>query len=416
MQLPTMQFTSAQTQACHIHKLPIELLAAIFDEHGVQDWQAPFIDSSVCRRWRETTLLYPKLWSHITVPRHNKKPSSSIKTSLRRSRKNPLFITFKHPQITDTEGDRIVNMLFSDEIAARIWVLCYEGYLDTLPTTRVWRSLRALHLKSWCSKNAVFPLDRQHLPFLEELVLNGVSRLPDLGVVPPLRYLLLSGVQGTSWLLLLSRCSNTLVELIVQNCQPPPYPSTIHLPNLRYLGIFDSFSFHSRLSSLRSHLTAPNLSIIHEQPNYSASFNLRLGFPSVVEYACGTEFLSLDENVFSEGLVLERMALMGPLDGMKDIFRIMAIFPHHLSHLDTIELLTPDKNPITDSQWLELLDLLAGTPLYTTLKLKPMPRISSVLRPFFGIFLPFVFPVFFLNALADSAWGGPPWLPDMCDH
>ena len=414
--MPMFRFASAQIKDCHIHKLPIELLAAIFDAHGVQDWRAPFIDSSVCRRWRETTFLYPKLWSHITVPRCNRKPSSSLKASLSRSRENLLFITFKYPHIIHTEETLIITMLFSDEIAARTRVLCYEGYLNTLPTNRVWRNLRALHLKSWCSKDAVLPLDRQHFPFLEELVLNGVSRLPSLGVVPPLRYLLLSGVQGTSWLLLLSRCSNTLVELIVHNCVPSPHPSTIHLPKLRYLGIFDSFSFHSTLSSLHSHLIAPNLSVIHEQPNYVPSFNLRLNFPSLVEYARGTDFLSLDENAFAEGLVLERMALMCPLDGIKDIFRIMARSPHHLSHLDTIELLTPDQSPITDSQWLELLELLAGTPLYTSLKLKPMPRISSVLRPFFGIFLPFVFSSPFLKTLADSAWKGPPWLPDMCDH
>lgn len=390
--MPTFQSTSAQIKACHIHNLPIELLAAIFHEHSVQDWQAPFIDSSVCRRWRETTFLYPKLWSHITIPRHNRKPSSSIKAALSRSRENPLFITFKHPQITHKERYLINHMLFSDKMAARIRVLCFEGYLNALPANRVWRNLRALHLKAWCSGSAVFPFDRQHFPSLDEVILNGVSRLPNLEVAPPLRYLLLSGVQDSSWLLLLSRCSDTLVELIVHNSLPPPFSSTIHLPKLRYLGIFDCLSFYSGLSSFRSHLVAPKLSIIHEQPTYSASFNLQLHFPSVVEYACRAELLSLDENVFGEGLVLERMALMGPLDGLKNIFRLMARSPHHLSHLSTIELLTPDKNPITDSQWLELLDLLKGTPLSTALKLKPMPRVSSVLRPFFGMFLPFIFP------------------------
>jgi hypothetical protein len=390
--MPTFQSTSAQTKACHVHKLPIELLAAIFDEHSVQDWQAPFIDSSVCRRWRETTLLYPKLWSCITIPRHNKRPSLSIKTSLSRSRKNPLFINFKHPQITLKERYLIDYMLFSDEVASRIRVLCYEGYLNSLSTNCVWRNLRALHLKGWCFGNASFAFDRQHFPSLDELILHGVLRLPNLGVVPQLRYLLLSGVQDSSWVFLLSQCSDTLVEFVVHNSLPPPFSSTIHLPKLRYLGVFDSFSFHSGLSSFRSRLAAPNLSIIHEQPNYSASFDLRLNFPSLVEYACRAELLSLDENVFAEKLVLERLALMGPLDRLKDIFHLMAIFPDHLSHLSAIELLTPDKNPITDSQWLELLDLLTGTPLSTTLKRKPMPRISSVLRPFFGTFLRFYFP------------------------
>lgn len=391
--MPTFRFTSAQTKTCHIHKLPIELLAAIFDEHGVQDWRAPLIDSSVCRRWRETALLYPKLWSHITVPRHN--PSSSIKVFLSKSRKNPLFINFKHPSITYKERHLIDHTLFSHDVASRIRVLCYEAYPHALPTDRVWRNLRALHLTSWCSGNAILPFDRQHFPSLEELILNNVLRLPTLGVVPPLHYLLLSGVQDPSWLLLLLRCSGTLVELIVHNSLPPPFFSTIHLPNLRYLGIFDSFSFHSGLASFRSHLAAPNLSIIHEQPNYNASFNLRLNFPSIVEYACGAELLSLDENVFAETLVLQRMALMGPFDVLKNIFRLMATSAHHLSHLSEIELLTPDENPITESQWLELLELLTGTPFSTTLKLKPMPKVSSVLRPFFGIFLPFILPYSF---------------------
>jgi hypothetical protein len=387
--MPTVQSISPQTKACHIHKLPIELLAAIFDEHSVHDWQAPFIDFSVCRRWRETTLLYPKLWSHITIPRHcNKKPSSNIKASLSRSRETPLFITFKHPQITYKERYLIDHMLFSKEVASRIRVFCYEGYLKALPTNCIWRTLRALHLKAWCSGTAVLPFDRQHFPSLEELILNGISRLPTLGVVPTLRYLLLSGVQDPSWLLLLLLCSDTLVELIVHNCLPPHFSSTIHLPNLRYLGVFDSFSFNSDLSSFRSHLAAPNLSIIHEQPNYRASFNLRLNFPSVVEYACRLDLLPLDENVFEETLGLQRMALMCPLDGLENIFRLMATSAHHLSHLSAIELFTPDGILITDSQWLELLELLTGTPLSTTLRLKPMPRVSSVLRPFFGIFLP----------------------------
>lgn len=396
--MPTFRSTSAQTKTCHIHKLPVELLAAIFDEHGLQDWQAPLIDSSVCRRWRETALLYPKLWSHITVPRHNKNPSSSIKVFLSRSRENLLFINFKHPPITYKERHLIDHMLFSDEVASRIRVLCYEGYPHALPTDRVWRNLRALHLKAWCSGMEILPFDRQHFPSLEELILNGVSRLPTLGVVPPLRYLLLSGVQDPSWLLLLSRCSGTLVELVVHNSLPPPFSSTVHLPNLRYLGIFDSLAFYSGLAYFGSYLAAPNLTIIHEQTNDRVPFNLRLNHLSVVEYACRAEILSLDENVFAETLVLQRMALMGPFDGLKNIFRLMATSTHHLSHLSDIELLTPEENPITESQWLELLELLTGTPFYSTLKLKPMPRVSSVLRPFFGIFLPF-----FLTTLNENS-------------
>lgn len=391
--MPTFQSTSAQTKACHIHKLPVELLAAIFDEHSVQDWQAPFINSRVCRRWRETTLLHPKLWSRIEILRHNKRPSSSIKTSLSRSREKPLFINFKHPHITYTERYTINHMLFSDEVAPRIWVLCYEGYLNNLlPINRVWRNLRALHLKVWNVQNRGLPLDRQHFPSLEELILTGIMCLPRLGVVPPLRYILLSGVQDASYLPLLSLCSDTLVELILHNTLPPPFSSTIHLPKLQYLGVFDKFHLDSGSSSFRSHLVAPNLSVIHEKLSYRASFNLRLNFPSLVEYACRAELLSLDENVFAERLVLERMALMGPFDGLKNIFRLMEISSHHLSHLSAIELLTPGETPITDSQWLELLDLLTGTPLFTTLKLKPIPRVSSGLRPFFGIFFPFYFP------------------------
>ena len=312
--------------------------------------------------------------------------------SLSRSRETPLFINFKHPQIGLKEGDLIDHILFSNEVASRIRVFCYEGYLAAFPTNRVWRSLRALHLKAWWRGIVDLPFDRQHFPSLEELILNGALSLPTPGVVPPLRYLLLSGVQDPSWLSLLLHCSNTLVELIIYNCLPPPYSPPIHLPNLRYLGIFDSFSFYSALASFRSRLSAPNLSIIHEQPNHRAPFNLRLHFPSVVEYACQAELLSLDENVFEETLVLQRMALMGPLDGLKNIFRLMAASAHHLSHLSAIELLTPDEIPITDSQWLELLELLAGTPLSTTLRLKPMPRVSSVLRPFFGMQLLFIFP------------------------
>ena len=390
--MTTSLSTPAHIKACHIHKLPIELLATIFNKHSLQDWEAPFIDSRVCRRWRETTLLYPRLWSRIIISRNNKRPLSRIKVSLSRSRENPLFINFKHPQLTHEERIIISGMLFSDGTASRMQVLCYEGYLTALPIGGVWLNLRALHLKAWGYGHTNIPFDRQHFPSLEELILNGEMPLPiNLGVLPPLRYLLLSCVQDSAWRLV-SGCADTLVELVVHNCQRLPFSMTIDLPKLRYLAVFDSLSHFSGHFNLRSRLAAPSLSVIHEQLNYLAPFNLCLNFPSVVEYACRSEFLCLDENVFGERLVLERMSLMGPLNGLKDIFRIMASSPNHLSRLSAVELRTQDANPITDSQWLELRDLLIGTPLYTTLKLQPMPRVSSVLFPFFGISPPLCFP------------------------
>ena len=65
-------------------------------------------------------------------------------------------------------------------------------------------------------------------------------RLLNLGVLPPLRYLLLSGVQDPAWVLLLSCRSDTLIELIIHNCQQPPFSSIIHLPNIQHLTISDS--------------------------------------------------------------------------------------------------------------------------------------------------------------------------------
>jgi F-box-like len=389
--------TLTQAKVCHIHKLPNELLAAVFEEHLFLHPQAPFIDSRVCRRWRETALLYPKLWSSIIISRSNKRPSLSLKASFSRSRDRPITISFKYPQLTHEERTLVNKMLFSSKgMASRIKSLCFEDYFTALPKNGVLCNLRALHLKAWRYGETNIPLDRQHLPSLEELILNGVSspNLP-MGAFPPLRYLLLSGVQDSAWMLLLSGCSDTLVELIVHNChfrQVGPC-STVYLPKLRYLALFDSLSHYSGLFHLRSYLAAPNLSVIHEQPNYRIPFSLRMGFPSVVEYACRSELLTLDENVFAERLVVERMALMGPLDGLRKIFRLIALYPHHLPRLSTIELITPDGNPITDQQWLELLGLLTGTPLSTTLKLQPMPRLPSVLLPFSGIFLPFHFPM-----------------------
>ena len=413
--MSTSQSTPALIKACHIHKLPIELLATIFNEHSLQDWQAPFIDSSVCHRWRETTLIYPKLWSRIIISRNDKGPLSRIKVSLSKSRESPLVIHFKHPLLMHAEGIFITNMLFSDETTSRIQVLCDEGTLTAIPAGGVWRSLRALHLNAWGYGNADIPFDRQHFPSLEELILNGEMPLPmNLEVLPPLRYLLVSETQKTGWELL-SGCSDTLVELIVHDCQQPPFSATINLPKLRYLAVFDSLSIFADPFSVRWGLAAPNLSILHEQLGWSAPFNLRFNFPSLVEYACRVEFSSKDENVFAERLVLERMALMGPLTRLKNIFRLIASSPHHLPHLSAVELATPDGNPITDSQWLELRDLLRGTPLYTTLKLQLMPRVSSVLRPLRGIFLPFCFP-YCLKAFADSAWKGSLRFPDPCGH
>ena len=396
--MTTSLSTPALIKACHIHKLPIELLATIFHEHSFQDWEAPFIDSRVCRRWRETTHLYPELWSRIAISQKYRRPLSRIKASLSRSRENPLFIHFRRPHLTHGEGNSIRDTLFSDEATSRMRELCYEGYLMTLPVDGVWRNLRALHLKPWGygNTNTNVPFDREHFPSLEELILNGEMPLPiNLGVLPPLRYLSLMGVHG-SVRELLSGSSDTLVELVVHHCrQPPPSSATIHLPKLRYLAVFDGITYVAEPFTLRSRLVAPNLSVIHEQQDHRVPFNLHFNSASVVEYACQAEFFCLDENVFAERLKLERLALMGPLNGLKKIFRIMASSPHHLSHLSTVELRTQDGSPITDSRWLELRDLLKGTPLHATLKLQPMPRVSSVLWTFFGIFSSILCPILF---------------------
>lgn len=88
---------------------------------------------------------------------------------------------------------------------------------------------------------------------------------------------------------------------------------------------------------MRSCLAAPNLTVIHEQLISRVPFDLRLNFPSLVEYACRAEFLPLDNDVFTYEAHTRKNGSGGCSGGLKNVFRFMATYPHHLSHLSAIE-------------------------------------------------------------------------------
>src|SRR5258706_15784461 len=98
------------------------------EEHSVQELRAPFIDSQVCHRWHETTQLWPRVWSYITmrlIPEH-KIPIDQFKAILERSGDSPLHVNLEYPDFAVVQGIS-ATLLFRRPMITRIRTLLLNG-------------------------------------------------------------------------------------------------------------------------------------------------------------------------------------------------------------------------------------------------------------------------------------------------
>ena len=113
---------------CYINRLPIELLAMILEEHSALELRAPFIDSQVCRQWHETTRLWPRVWSYITMRSITEQniPINPFKAILERSGDSPLHVNLDYPDFFMMWGVSAM-LLFQRPTISRIRILLLRG-------------------------------------------------------------------------------------------------------------------------------------------------------------------------------------------------------------------------------------------------------------------------------------------------
>ena len=361
---------NASIGKCYIDRLPIELLAAILEEHSVQEPQAPFIDSQVCRRWHETTQIWTILWSRITINSITEHgvTLNRVKTMLERSGNSPLHVNLDYYRRM-YNSEPITMFLFQSPAITRIQNLFIEESLPVaLQMGAGMPNLRSLQL-SKCSWSGIMKLQlgTESFPLLEELVAHTMWSLPHvtLGSPVPLRTNSFSYVRDVEWAKILSECRETLVEVFLYYCILPP-PAQIHLPNLKFLALSNMIGF-------RNDIVAPSLTTFHESPDRPDPLQLPFTFSSITEYACQGTYPSVDDEPFLEERVLpklERLAFRGAWKGIKEVLSKLVSHPHAVPKLKTIKLAMEDGEDLNDSQWAELEKLFAHTPLSSTLKRK----------------------------------------------
>ena len=360
---------------CYINRLPSELLSAILEEHSVLEPQAPFIDSQVCRRWHETTQLWPRVWSYITmrsVTQHEM-PINRFKVILERSRDSPLHVNLEYHYLARVRGNS-VKLLFQRPTITRIQVLLLKGSLPSdIREMGGMPNLRILQLISCDWGGSIkFQLHAKSFPLLDKLVVHRLGLLPHvaLGSPVPLQTISFCYVEDLEWVKILSECRETLVEVFLWGCKLPP-PAQIHLPNLKFLAL-------SNMRNFRNDIIAPGLITFHEHLEHLAPLKLPFTFSSINEYACQLTSPSIgDEPLLAEHVLpeLERFVLWGTLSGIREVLRELVSHLHTVPKLNTIELAADNGENLSGTQWAELERLVVHTPLSAILKRQTDSRV-----------------------------------------
>jgi len=364
------------TGECYINRLPAELLAAILEEHSVLRLWAPFIDSQVCRRWHETTRRWPRVWSYITIcstAEHNI-PLNRFKTFLERSCHVPLHANLDNLSLSQREPG---FMLLSQRPAVtRIQTLFLAGFVleEMSQMMEGMPNLRTLQFQ-YCDPRAStkFLLDTKSFPLLDELVVHATVSFPKVALSTPLllRTISFSFIGFMEWVKILLGCRETLVEVFLHRCIPPP-PAQIHLPNLKFLALSD-------MGDLRNDIVAPSLITFHERPVHFDPLKPPFTFSSITEYAYqGHQFSVSDRPLWGEHILpkLERLVLWGPYEGISKVLWTLVSHLYSVPKLNTIELAKADGQDLSHDQWAELEGLFVHTPLSSILERRTRSRAS----------------------------------------
>jgi len=369
------------TGECYINRLPVELLAAILEEHSVLELWAPFIDSQVCRRWHEITHLWPRVWSYITM-RSTKQgvPLNQFKTLLERSCDSPLHVNLEYLGFPLMKPS--IVLLFQRPAITRIQKLFLYGWLpDQIQIAEGMPNLRTLQFKR-CDRatTSKFLLGTKSFPLLDEFVAHGTPYLPDVVRRTParLRTISFSFIRRMEWAQILLECRETLVNVTLHRCTPPR-PAQIHLPNLKFLAL-------SHMGDFRNDIVAPGLITFHERLVHIDPLKLPFTFSSITEYACkGTHPSVGDEPLLGERILpkLERLVLWATWEGIREVLWKLASHPYPVPKLNTIELATTDGQNLSRVQWAELEKLFVHTPLSSILERQTGSRASYAPLRFF---------------------------------
>jgi hypothetical protein len=255
----------AQTRRAWIspeRKLPKEMLGEIFVFHVMQDWKAPLIDSSVCKRWRSAALSTPRLWSYLRLPDPSL-PEELTSMWIKRAGTVPLHIHINYQDVTPT-------ILESYRDAYCLKFKPWPTYLQGLSFSRL-EKLMLDHDDASLEhlERGVF----MSMPRLKCLHLHWfrLSRRPLLSWgwdLPPLEEFHFAGMTW-AWIDAIDQLGSSLQRLaldIGEVATPPPSTIVIrpvNLPNLQYF----AYGAQSRTLHMNDSERIPIVTQIIKAPN-----------------------------------------------------------------------------------------------------------------------------------------------------
>ena len=337
-----------------IQKIPPEILGYIIQLHASMEWWAPALDGSVSRQFRQAVLACPRAWSYLTLDKAKSRQRltrAAAELWMERAGASPLHVRI------DSCEDTLYRPILT-RCSEQIIDLRYSGSTVNLRTTRL-PNLRTLFL-SWNS-------DASTNPFLDDI--DGKSPMPSLDTLglwylvrvpfaltpsfPPITTLYLCDITpGDCWGLV-SHCSKTLKNLMLDDCETFHVSERTDFPVLEFLSLV-------RVERLIDFISAPNLRVVHEGHTTNLPSS---GLPSVVEYASyetdsiirdsrgGCMDLGVLQSLFPS---LQRLSWFNPPKAIAGFLEILAERPDIWPHLQLLEA------PVTTSaEVVQFSDLLA---------------------------------------------------------
>lgn len=260
--------TAVSTYSPINEMLPTEILGLVFEEHTLLHWNAPVVDGLVCRLWRQLILHTPGAWSRIAVRKVKVGPSvEALRLWLDRAKSSPLHLQFEH----DSEELQRLVAQYHTSISYLLWSCENFKVFDD----RSFPNLRCLHITSWRQCSPKFGAMER----LEHL--NLVSMHPDIldiKRIPPLKSITARYSYPSQ---LLQHSQATLTSLILKVVHIY-IPTTLDLPNLRYLSVFE-------VTGIRPIINASRLEVFYESDIIMGQW-FSTPMPSVIQYStCHTD-------------------------------------------------------------------------------------------------------------------------------